>query len=1664
MAATDQHYRNQKTLDVVFGVSCLLMLISVIWMFVQDYNREFKKIQREFRDVEAALNERAMLNRLPSKDEVDARLKAVDAARAALTAVRDTVAKDARAIQAKRDTQNARAQSLKADFDAKASRVVQTRDALSVAKGADVARLTQIKADQEKELEKLGAELEAAQKNLEEIDANYKKNIRESPRKVTYKDPEGKDVEKTISLKDTEEALSNAEDDLKKVTGEFDRYAKTTAQKTWKFGDTFRNWPILDAFAAPTKISQIVLPELTIDYSFKEVPRYDRCTTCHLGIDRAMFDRDALRALGHSPKGLEEKRQLAHDMLNKRAKSGENLGFDVSDLPQEVRTKKLSRGQVTMYASHPRLDLFVEANSPHPMQQFGCTICHSGQGSATEFVLASHSPADFHQEHEWEKNYSWKSIHYWDFPMYSSRFTESSCLKCHHQVTDLVRYGSKQEAPKLLRGYELVRENGCFGCHEIAGTKSGRPIGPDLRLEPTPPLDWMTPSEQDKVKSDPLNPPGTYRKVGPSLRRLAEKTNQEWTRKWIASPRGFREDTKMPHFYGLSTNSREALKKDREDREKATGKADPVPQDDFPDAEIHAIAYYLLAESKGHFDYAKDPAKDGSTARRILRQSHQRLQAALTEKGLTEKEKKDLDDVTKALTDFALLSVPAKAAEINTASAEVRRLQERWYEHGKLAARKKRLDAIANPKESEQAELESIDRSLADLRRELKGDDTDKLAAATLKLGELAKPVPISEKVLTVDGTEASLKLLDAKVTDDSREKGRTLFTERGCLACHSHDGTERQGKMSVAGEANFGPNLSRIAAKIKPELGNDARRWLFQWILNPNIHHPRTRMPVTRLTEEEARDVADWLLSQKATGWDENDPVDHDNKVLRRLARVYLAKAPGMTRADVEKVLPESGDDIGFDADRLAYFPPDAEEHRLRKTESKRVSDDDLKWYIGKKSISRMGCYGCHDVPGFEQAKPIGTALNDWGKKDAERLAFEDGDSFVREHFNIVPSRLTKADLEALIAKKDREGRVEQLKTKLKKDADNFTDLDRWELRDLTVPDPKDPEEDLKREIRDPLTEVEKDEIKELKERLKNDAPWGFKDGKAPYEKHSFDALEHHTREGFLHLKLSDPRSYDYNRTRAWDDRLRMPQFQFARSRQHKDESDEDYPVRQTQEEADAREAVMTFILGLTAENISPKYIYKPAADRHAEVKGRQLLEKYNCTGCHQVRSSVFEFKLSPELRQQLAAKADRSDRDKAAHTFPGHSAWTGVTPAAADRLMAFANYNPGYNPKTKAQALRGGHPVDELGRYDLRLNEALRFSDPSGVMRDLPSANTFALPLPDIGWSSDQYGGKFVELLVPYLLYSGDETIKESANARELLPPPLLREGERVQPNWLYSFLLKPTRVRPNVRPNMPRFNMSPEEATALVDYFMAVERLTNPAAGSGTAHVTVAQQDPAYWHGRTPGYVAALKKDKDRLDTRIKSLEPMWKLVLEEEAQAAKRHRQKLEDDLKKDMTNEVLKAGLAAAKKAEEEADKKFKAGDTKDLKTDYEADEAYAADGLRLLLGVQTRACLGCHDIVWKGDGALKGPPLYLAGPRLRPEWTRRWIANPKAMFSYDTAMLAIIENNKMDFQSLFVGTPLEQVSAIRDVLMDLSRVAALPANRYFHMAPAGGKQ
>jgi cbb3-type cytochrome oxidase cytochrome c subunit len=262
------------------------------------------------------------------------------------------------------------------------------------------------------------------------------------------------------------------------------------------------DWELLVPRGGPRRspaIEQVWLPDLTIDYHFRAVPRCDRCVTCHLGIEE---------------------------------------GGPARPIETEVRGKLPQP-----YRAHLRLDLFLGATSPHPTSEFGCTICHDGQGSATEFGFASHTPNDPQQAQQWQAEHGWRRNPHWDLPMLPARFAQARCLKCHRDVTDLEPTPRFPDPPaeKLLAGYHLVRRHGCFGCHEISGfAADGRQIGPDLRLASSaasPPADGT--------------PPGTLRKVGPNLRDLSDRLDAATLADRIADPARFLPTSRMPRLFGL---------------------------------------------------------------------------------------------------------------------------------------------------------------------------------------------------------------------------------------------------------------------------------------------------------------------------------------------------------------------------------------------------------------------------------------------------------------------------------------------------------------------------------------------------------------------------------------------------------------------------------------------------------------------------------------------------------------------------------------------------------------------------------------------------------------------------------------------------------------------------------------------------------------------------------------------------------------------------------------------------------------------------------------------------------------------------------------------------------------------------------------------------------
>src|SRR5439155_6174567 len=109
------------------------------------------------------------------------------------------------------------------------------------------------------------------------------------------------------------------------------------------------------------------------------------------------------------------------------------------------------------------------------------------------------------------------------------------------------------------------------------------------------------------------------------------------------------------------------------------------------------------------------------------------------------------------------------------------------------------------------------------------------------------------------------------------------------------------------------------------------------------------------------------------------------------------------------------------------------------------------------------------------------------------------------------------------------------------------------------------------------------------------------------------------------------------------------------------------------------------------------------PKDDLMEEVKVRQILEKYNCGGCHLIRPGVYEFKVNPKVTQTLE-KSFAFEDDPADHVFPRSNNWVGANPKG-DVLTAFSSTNP--------ILIKDG--------VNLRLTHAMRFVDKDGTYKDL-------------------------------------------------------------------------------------------------------------------------------------------------------------------------------------------------------------------------------------------------------------------------------------------------------------------------------------------------------
>ena len=328
----------------------------------------------------------------------------------------------------------------------------------------------------------------------------------------------------------------------------------------------------------------------------------DRCATCHFSADRSGYEQSAQEIFEVEGDG---ENPVVHRLKHASVKVGSESividGFDAE--PEEYTLEEngtltfsdvdvfgevevsYETGYRSVLQTHPHRDVLL---AKHPVDRFGCTPCHGGQGQA---LTAKAAHALTHAEY-WLSPVLGLDEHTGRTSEETKGYMESNCRRCHDGVMKL-DYGVDPEteapvdyAPNLTKGLALFEDLGCHGCHAVEGY-----------------------SAIDNINN-----------VGPSLAKVGSKIKDTaWLESWIKEPEAYLPNTTMPNFFPADGMSQVVYLKNGGKRTGVVTETDggiEIKTDDgtvypYPDDyvlrivdEVKSIAAYLAAMNDTSLDEA----------------------------------------------------------------------------------------------------------------------------------------------------------------------------------------------------------------------------------------------------------------------------------------------------------------------------------------------------------------------------------------------------------------------------------------------------------------------------------------------------------------------------------------------------------------------------------------------------------------------------------------------------------------------------------------------------------------------------------------------------------------------------------------------------------------------------------------------------------------------------------------------------------------------------------------------------------------------------------------------------------------------------------------------------------------------------------------------------
>jgi mono/diheme cytochrome c family protein len=233
-----------------------------------------------------------------------------------------------------------------------------------------------------------------------------------------------------------------------------------------------------------------------------------------------------------------------------------------------------------------------------------------------------------------------------------------------------------------------------------------------------------------------------------------------------------------------------------------------------------------------------------------------------------------------------------------------------------------------------------------------------------------------------------------------------------------------------------------------------------------------------------------------------------------------------------------------------------------------------------------------------------------------------------------------------------------------------------------------------------------------------------------------------------------------------------------------------------------DQSKDIGNYLLSVGAERPSPLDVAPDLSNAGAAALGKTLISERGCAGCHDIKG--FERISAPELTHIGDKTADVLEFGNAKNVKRNLYSYI------LNKIMDPRSYD--------TDKFKGKMPKFGLGEDDAR-NIAVYLM--SRTAQELPTEYTRDL---------QEQGSSLIAGRRVFAQHDCAACHRISGEGGKV-GPELTREGEMVQPSWLFEFLKQPTRIRWWQDARMPNFKLSDAEATSLTELFMTQSNQPQP-----------------------------------------------------------------------------------------------------------------------------------------------------------------------------------------------------------------------------------------